>query len=483
MRWSRTQGAQVEIPGVTRIIVPAVLALLIAAALVVAAAPDERKISIYSTAANYSLPVIQKSGQDYVGLLEILEPLGTVNAKTEGSHWRFRFNDTDSEFTVGKSRARVKGQDLDLSAKFQMENGRGLVPLTSLTTLLPRFLGGPVTFHESARRLFVGSVAVHFTAQVSKANPPQLVMDFSSPVNPSLAAESGRLRMVFTHEALVPAGAQTLTFESKVILSAVYDESNGAAEITVNGTAPLFASFSNDGRTITISPAPQASAQAQPPAVGFSPSPPPPSLNAPFSPPVMRHYFAVIDASHGGDERGAALGDQMAEKDVTLAFARRLRQELENRGLPTLLTRDSDITMTLDQRANSTNSVHPAIFLCLHASSQGIGVRLYSALVPAVGESHGMFVSWDSAQSLWLAATRTAQASMDSELRKIQVPVRDLSAPLRPLNNVTAPAIAIEVAPQNGDVGQLNSASYQQQIAGAVAAGIVDVRGQLEAKR
>jgi len=194
--------------------------------------------------------------------------------------------------------------------------------------------------------------------------------------------------MVFTREPLVPPGSQTLTFDSPAIPSATFQENNGAAEIAVSGPVPLFASFSNDGRTITITPAPQATAHvpapaAQPavPAPAGSPAPQvsPGAAAAVASTAVQ--YFVVVDASHGGDERGAALSDQLAEKDVTLAFALRLRQQLQARGLTTLMLREGDTTMSLDQRANMTNAAHPAIYVCLHAASQGSGVRLYTALL------------------------------------------------------------------------------------------------------
>jgi len=107
--------------------------------------PDDRRLSIYSNAANYSLAVPQRNGVDYVGLLESLEPLGTVNAKLSGSHWKFRFNNVEAEFTTGTTRAKIHGSNFDLPASFLLENGRGLVPVSSLPMILPRFLGGPVT--------------------------------------------------------------------------------------------------------------------------------------------------------------------------------------------------------------------------------------------------------------------------------------------------------------------------------------------------
>lgn len=458
------------------------LALLLLSTFLLFATPDEKRITIYSAAANYSLPVIEHNGQDYAGLFEMLEPLGTVVSKTEGSRWKLRYNDVEGEFTTGKTRARIRGRDFDLRAKFLMENGRGLVPLAALTTLLPRFLGGPVTFHEGSRRLFVGNVAVHFTAQVSKSTPPALVMDFTAPVNPMIATEPGKLRMVFSHEPLVPPGSQTLTFDNKAIPSASYQESNGAAEITVAGTVPLFASFTNDGRTITIAPAPQPSAQTTP-APGTPPASVTPATPAPPAAPVARRYFAVVDASHGGYERGAALSSQLSEKDVTLAFARRIAQELETRGLNTLLLRDGDTTLTLDQRANLANATHAAIYICVHAASEGNGVRVYTALVPAVGEGRGPFLDWNTAQSAFHATSQTAQASLSAELQRRQVPVRSLTAPLRPLNNIITAAVAIEVAPPADDISALTSATYQQLVASSVASGVVAVRDKLGAGR
>jgi N-acetylmuramoyl-L-alanine amidase len=465
-----------------------ITALVLCASLLLSAPSEQKRVSIYSTAANYTLSVIDRDHRDYVSLLEVLEPLGKVSGKTDGSRWKFRYNNVDAEFNAGKTRARIQGHDIDLPANFLLESGRGLVPLDSLTILLPRFLGGPVTFNVTARRLFIGNVSVHFTAQV-KANPPTLVMDFSSPVNPMIATEPGKLRMVFTHEPIVPPGSQTLTFDSKTIPSASYQEDNGAVEITVNGSEPLFASFSNDGRTITVTAAPQTAAQvaARTPQPQLNlPAITSPVQPAPYTPSVSggaATYFAVVDPSHGGEERGAALGDQVSEKDVTLAFARKLRQELENRGVSTLVLRDSDATLSLDQRANLANAAHPAIYICIHAASQGTGVRLYGALLPAGGENRGSFLDWDTAQSAFASASQTVEAGLIAELQKKQIPVRTLIAPLRPLNNVTAAAVAIEVAPPENGISELNSPGYQQLITETIASGMVAAREKLEAPR
>ena len=463
-------------------------AAIVSTLLLSGSSADQKRISIYSTAANYSLPVTERDGRDYVGLVEILDPLGPVSAKTDGQHWKLRYKNVDGEFTASKTGAKIRGKDFDLSANFLLENGRGLVPLTSLSTLMPRFLGGPVTFHENGRRLFIGSVATQFSAELSKTTPPRLVMNFSSPVNPTISTEPGKLHMVFVREPLLPPGSQTLNFGDKTISSAIYLENNGAAEVMVTGSASLMASFSNDRRTITITAAPPTAAQNQtqmppPPVAPANIAPPPVIPPIPITPASARHFFAVVDASHGGDERGAALTDKLAEKDVTLAIARYLRQELESRGISVLMLRDSDTYLGLDQRAALANNVHPTIFISVHASSQGSGVRLYTALIPSSDENRGSFLAWDTAQSSFLTASQGALASVASELQKKLVPVRTLVAPLRPLNNITAAALAVEVAPPGSDTIKLRLPDYQQFIASAVANGVAALRDRLGIQR
>lgn len=450
-------------------------------ALLVAIAAPEKRFSVFSIAANYSLSVVQRDNRDYVGLLELLEPLGSVSARFDGPRWRVRYNNVAADFQAGKDRARVQGRDIDLTAKFLLENGRGLVPVASLSALLPRILGGPVTLHEASGRLFIGSVATHFTASLAGDNPPRLVFNFTSPVSPSVATEAGTLRMTFTREPVVAPASPTLTFGSKTMPSATYSEGSGGAIITVNTTAPVIASFSNGGRTVTISPT-STSAQGTPqPAAPATPRTPPSAPAPALQPTPARRYFAVVDAAHGGDDKGEALSSTLAEKDVTIALAQSLRQELESRGISTLVLRDSDANLTLDQRASSANASHAAIYIALHAASSGRGVRIYTALLPYGDDDRGPFASWSTAQRASIALSETAATAAAAELQRRQVPVRNLTAPLRPLNNITAPALAVEVAPQGSDPRQLTAPDYQQLVTSAVATAVAATRNQLGA--
>lgn len=454
------------------------LALLLAAVTLLPAATsaDDKQLSVYAPVATYSLPVLERAGHEYVGLLELLEPLGRVSSQFAGARWTIRYNAIDGDFIAGKPRANVRGRDFDLGGPFLVENARGLVPLSSLGTLLPRFLGTQVNFHESARRLFIGEVGIQPSFQLDSGPPSRLLLNFSTPVNPTISTEPGRLRMLFKRDPVVSPGSQSISFDNKVITQAAYSENNGVAELDVTATSPLMASFSNGGKTLIIALAPTTPANI----AASTNAPPATNVAQPSPAPVAVHRpLAVVDPAHGGDERGAALTDLLSEKDVTLGFARLLRHELEIRGFAVLMLREGDTALKLDQRASAANAARAGVYLSLHAASQGTGARVYTALLPVEGPSKGTFHAWNSAQAPALPLSRALASAILTDMQKKQFPVRGASASLRPLNNVLMPAVAVELAPGPNGISDLISANYQQHAAAAIADAVVSLRDRL----
>src|ERR687888_1323115 len=74
----------------------------------------------------------------------------------------------------------------------------------------------------------------------------------------------------------------------------------------------------------------------------------------------------VIDAGHGGYDRGGIPGQRIAEKDMTLDVALRLRNVLTASGHRVVMTRSTDVFVPLGGRVAIANSYRNAVFICIH---------------------------------------------------------------------------------------------------------------------
>ena len=111
-------------------------------------------------------------------------------------------------------------------------------------------------------------------------------------------------------------------------------------------------------------------------------------LLALFSPPAWsasRNYSTVvIDAGHGGFDRGGIPGQSVSEKAMALDVAQRLARKLRTAGYRVIMTRDSDVFVPLGTRANIANHYRDAVFVCVHfnsatrANANGIETYYYS---------------------------------------------------------------------------------------------------------
>jgi N-acetylmuramoyl-L-alanine amidase len=74
----------------------------------------------------------------------------------------------------------------------------------------------------------------------------------------------------------------------------------------------------------------------------------------------------VIDAGHGGYDRGGVPGQRISEKDKTLDVAQRLKRILQAEGYRVIMTRDSDVFVPLPTRVAIANSYRGASFISIH---------------------------------------------------------------------------------------------------------------------
>jgi N-acetylmuramoyl-L-alanine amidase len=465
MRWSKT-GAGLA-------------AVALYFALAVSGTAPEQQLTVYTAQTSYSLPVLDRGGKTYIALADLLSPLGASIQHAKGKEWRVQLNQIDLRVTEGKEKATIHSQPVDLGGKVLVENGRVIVPMDAALPMLSRMLNTTIDFHQPARRLFVGNIFTRFTAEYKNGDQPSLILNFSQPVKADANHEDKQGLLTHTDKTILRFGREPLVsdlttqqYGDDAIQSLSFTEENGMALLTVTGNKPLQVIHSNDGKTITLQP--------QVPEVSATPPPTQPGAPAAEGQKRPPEFFVMIDPSHGGNDKGASFGGKLVEKDITLRLARALRKDLEERGIAARLLRESDIDLSLDRRAEITNEQHAGIYVALHAGRPGKGVRVYAALLTDPQQPlAGRFLPWESAQSGALSRSQTVARAVSEELRKKAMVVASLGMPLRPLNNIASPAIAVELALVEDDPQSLESQRRQNNVATAIALGIAQVRSQM----
>ena len=89
-------------------------------------------------------------------------------------------------------------------------------------------------------------------------------------------------------------------------------------------------------------------------------------------PVCMMSFTVVIDAGHGGDDAGAiGLVKGVKEKDLNLSVAQQLAAKIRQSypEVKVVLTRDTDVFLPLQKRADIANKSHANLFISIHTNA------------------------------------------------------------------------------------------------------------------
>jgi N-acetylmuramoyl-L-alanine amidase len=110
---------------------------------------------------------------------------------------------------------------------------------------------------------------------------------------------------------------------------------------------------------------------------------------------LRRVHTVVVDAGHGGRDPGAVGVGDLREKDVNLTIARSLKKALLSRGFEVIMTRDRDLTLTLEERTAVAESSGGDVFISIHANAskqkKTRGIEVYT--LDANHERHSLDVA------------------------------------------------------------------------------------------
>lgn len=305
---------------------------------------------------------------------------------------------------------------------------------------------------------------------------------------------AGRLRRSLQAASLLLAPAAVLAYS--LVLSGAADPDRGAWPGEVR-----------TARGAAAEPPPRMEpaqlARLLAPAVGPAPVPAAfesGTVDAAVFPLAVRRI--VLDPGHGGANVGTRTPGGLEEKAVTLAIAQRVREVLEASSFEVLMTRDSDVSLTLQERADFANRERADIFVSIHVNwfegSRESGIETYylgptddpfltrlaakenSESGHTMAEMRSLLdriyagVRLDKSQDL----ARDLHQALYGSLRQVNPKLRDRgvkTAPFLVLVDTEMPAVLAEVAAlsSEAEAAMLEKPLYREYIADSLAAGII----------
>ncbi|WP_344700136.1 N-acetylmuramoyl-L-alanine amidase [Sphingomonas limnosediminicola] len=137
--------------------------------------------------------------------------------------------------------------------------------------------------------------------------------------------------------------------------------------------------------------------------------------------------IVVIDAGHGGRDPGArSVSGEVVEKDLTLALAKELRDQLVERGrVRVALTRGDDSYLTLEDRAEVARRLGAAMFVSLHMDSApnplARGASVYSLSDVASDAEAARFAAMDKGSADSVEGGGTVQSMLADLVMRSQM--------------------------------------------------------------
>ncbi|MEP6917504.1 MAG: N-acetylmuramoyl-L-alanine amidase [Acidobacteriota bacterium] len=441
-----------------------------------AAAPP---YTVLSREGRRPLPVRAIAGQDMFALDDLARLFDlTLREDAAAGGLTVTTRNQTIVLSSGQSLASVGGRLISLPSPPVHDGRLWYVPVDFVPRALAPILaaGGPrVELRKPSRLILVGDIrAPRIAGRVEGLGSiARLTLDVAPATVHTVSQDGQRLIVRFEAETL-DAVAPATTAPDLIQNVRVGD---GPASITID-LGPRFSSFrSSDlpaegGATrIVIDIVGQGTeAQAQPPtAAQPQPQDAPPLIDLV---PAGGLRTIVIDPGHGGTENGAKGAGGALEKNITLAVAPRLKAALETRmGLRVILTRESDATIGLDERAALANNNKADLLVSLHANASvrpGVsGAEVFYLSLDQYGDeaqraTHGdseslpvfgggsrdiELIPWQMAQARYIQESAALAQAIDEALReRIPMSPRALQrAPLRVLVGANMPAVLVEM--------------------------------------
>lgn len=174
-----------------------------------------------------------------------------------------------------------------------------------------------------------------------------------------------------------------------------------------------------------------------------------------------------IGVGHGGSDPGAT-GNGFQEKDLNLSIALACRDALASSGVDVEISREADITSSLEERIRQCNSFAPDLALDIHNNAGGgDGAEVYHHYAGGTGKT--------LAENILSEITAIGQNSRGAKI-KLNSAGKDYFGFIR---QTAAPAVIVECAfvDNAADIQIVDTADKQKQMGQAIARGVLKTLG------
>jgi N-acetylmuramoyl-L-alanine amidase len=346
------------------------------------------------------------------------------------------------------------------------ENNRWLVPVEFLSLGLTRLTGTEFRYRPGTSRVFAGNVDAPELEMSALTQGPitRITLRCSAPITLEAKREDATRVIVTLSRTPLDPTRERFDHRDRLLRSVTFDDSDGDSKLVLDITrevADLRITPADNNRIYFIDllrTAGESASAAPPPTVPDSVTPAKPDV----IPGEHKVRVVVIDPGHGGLDTGARSAN-LAEKDFTIALARKLRPTLQSRlGATVLLTRDSDMAMDNEARSAVANNNQANLFISLHAGystnpgESGASVFIMkedfgAASGPADVGRDRLFLPWYLGYRKHRPASVAAANIFQDELNKgnpgWKVAVH--TAPLAVLSSATMPSVLVEIGNLN----------------------------------
>jgi N-acetylmuramoyl-L-alanine amidase len=197
----------------------------------------------------------------------------------------------------------------------------------------------------------------------------------------------------------------------------------------------------------------------------------------------------MIDPGHGGEDSGSKGSRGVAEKDLTLALAKKLVQVLETvETISPELVRTDDTSISLDQRAGMANHNQGDLLISLHLGTTftpvptGFTIYYWSPTTasPTAAPSSSTVRPWNQEQEPYWEKSRMLASLMQEELLW-SIPWASggvLAADIYLLRRVRMPAVMLELGSLSHpeEAAQLQKVEFRESVAKALTQAIIKYR-------